>query len=263
MKLTVLGKSPAWEDAGGACSGYLIEEGDGSILLDCGNGVFSKLRQQFADYRLLDGVVVSHLHADHWLDLIPFSYALNYSPRSAHSGEMPVAGSGGPSLWGPPGASEAFSRVVGTWGGEELLASAFEVQEYGAKSKVELAGFEIAFQPVPHYIETFAVSVTSPDGSRIVFGADCRSNDELVRFAEGADLLIVEATLAEPEEGPEGDRGHMCAREAGELAARAKAKAAMITHFSDELDEGSVRSEAESGFGGEVILAAFGEEFQA
>ena len=46
MRLTVLGKSPAWQDAGGACSGYLVEDGDTRVLLDCGNGVFAKLRER-------------------------------------------------------------------------------------------------------------------------------------------------------------------------------------------------------------------------
>ena len=40
MRITVLGKSPSWQDADGACSGYLVEEGDDALLLDCGNGVF-------------------------------------------------------------------------------------------------------------------------------------------------------------------------------------------------------------------------------
>ena len=75
MRLTVLGKSPSWQDAGGACSGYLIQEGADSLLLDCGNGVFGKLRQHI-DYVDLDAVLISHLHADHFLDLIPYSYAL-------------------------------------------------------------------------------------------------------------------------------------------------------------------------------------------
>ncbi len=44
LQVTVLGKSPSWQDAGGACSGYLIQEEDFALLLDCGNGVFSKLR---------------------------------------------------------------------------------------------------------------------------------------------------------------------------------------------------------------------------
>ena len=57
MRLTVLGKSPSWQDAGGACSGYLLEEDDTTVLIDCGNGVFSKLREQI-DYVDVDAVVL-------------------------------------------------------------------------------------------------------------------------------------------------------------------------------------------------------------
>ena len=88
MRITVLGKSPAWQDAGGACSGYLIEQDGFALLLDCGNGVFSKLRR-FRDYVDVGAVIVSHLHADHFLDLVPFAYALTYAPRQQ---PVPVAG---------------------------------------------------------------------------------------------------------------------------------------------------------------------------
>ena len=57
MRLTVLGKSPSWQDAGGACSGYLVEERDTAVVVDCGNGVFSKLRR-FRDYTAVDAVMV-------------------------------------------------------------------------------------------------------------------------------------------------------------------------------------------------------------
>ncbi len=80
MQITVLGKSPSWQDADGACSGYLVQEGEYALLLDCGNGVFSKLRR-FRDYVDIDAVLISHLHADHLLDLVPYSYALSYAPR--------------------------------------------------------------------------------------------------------------------------------------------------------------------------------------
>jgi ribonuclease Z len=81
----------------------------------------------------------------------------------------------------------------------------------------------------------------------------------LIEFAKGADLLTVEATLAQQGDEPEDERGHMTAREAGELAGKAEVGAVMITHFSDELDPDQVRSEAEAGYGAEVILAAEGE----
>ena len=72
MRIKVLGKSPAWQDAGGACSGYLLEEGDTTLLLECGNGVFAKLREH-VDYTDVDAVLVTHLHADHFVDLVPCS----------------------------------------------------------------------------------------------------------------------------------------------------------------------------------------------
>ena len=90
MRITVLGKSPSWQDAGGACSGYLIETDETKVLLDCGNGVFGKLRERI-DYTDLDGVIISHLHADHFLDLVPYSYAPGSSPLPSTPGRAPMS----------------------------------------------------------------------------------------------------------------------------------------------------------------------------
>src|SRR5438105_15250170 len=114
MRLTVLGKSPSWQDAGGACSGYLIEDGDTAVVVDCGNGVFSKLRR-FRDYTRVDAVVISHLHADRFHGLVPFAYALTYAPRQQ---PVPVDRWPGtnqparPQMFAPTGAKETFRRVV-------------------------------------------------------------------------------------------------------------------------------------------------------
>src|ERR671938_1206608 len=115
MRLTVLGKSPSWQDAGGACSGYLVQEDGTTVLVDCGNGVFAKLRERI-DYVDVDAVVLSHLHADHFLDLVPFAYALTYAPRQQ---PVPVYLWPGtddpakPALHAPKGAHAVFRRVVG------------------------------------------------------------------------------------------------------------------------------------------------------
>ena len=107
MRLTVLGKSPSWQDAGGACSGYLLEEDGTAVLIDCGNGVFGKLRERI-DYVDVDAVVISHLHADHFLDLVPYSYALTYAPR-----QQPVPVDRWPGTDNParPGAARAAGRA--------------------------------------------------------------------------------------------------------------------------------------------------------
>ncbi len=257
MQDTVLGKSPSWQDAGGACSGYLIAQDDFTLLLDCGNGVFSKLRP-VCDYVDVDAVVITHMHADHFLDLVPFSYALRYAPR-----QQPVAVGGWPGtdeparphLYLPEGGSELLRRVVGCWGNEDLIDAAFALDEYEAIDELELGPFGVRFCEVPHYVPTHAVEL-SACGSRFTFGADCRPNEELVRFARDTDMLMIEATLPRPER--DGVRGHLTAGEAGQHGRLAGARRLVVTHYSDELDPELTRAEAASAYGGPVELATEG-----
>jgi ribonuclease BN (tRNA processing enzyme) len=258
VRITVLGKSPSWQDIDGACSGYLIEEGDTALLLDCGNGVFSKLRR-FIDYVDVDAVAISHLHADHFLDLVPYAYALTYAPRQQ---PVPVHRWSGtdtparPALHAPAGAREVFRRVCGAWGPEELIENAFDLREYDTSEAVEVGPLRLRFAEVPHYLKTHAIEVSANGSGRFVFGADSRPNDGLVEFASGTDLLMIEATLPRPER--QGPRGHLTPEEAGEHGRRAGARRLVITHFSDELDPAWAKAEAEKGFGGPVDVAREG-----
>jgi ribonuclease BN (tRNA processing enzyme) len=263
MRITVLGKSPSWQDAGGACSGYLVEDGDTALLVDCGNGVFAKLRERI-DYVDLDAVVISHLHADHFLDLVPYSYALTYAPRQQ---PVPVDRWPGtdnparPDLHVPPGAQGIFRRVVGAWGNDDLIENAFHLHEYGPDSRLEIGSVRVSFQPVPHFTETFAMSLSSQNGSgRIVYGADCSPTDALTKFASEADLMLVEATLPRPERT--GIRGHLTPGEAGQHARAAGVKRLLLVHISDELDAGWAREEAEKSFGGPVEVAREGAAYE-
>lgn len=255
MQITVLGKSPSWQDAGGACSGYLVEEDGYALLLDCGNGVFSKLRG-YRDYVDVDAVLVSHLHADHFLDLIPFSYALTYAPRQQ---PVPVAGWPGtseparPELYAPVGATEMFRQIAGCWGNEQLVEGAFELKEYRPWDELQAGPLRIRFREVPHFTPTFAIEVSSGSAGRFTYSADCSPNEELVDFAGGTDLLLIEATLPRPERT--GQRGHLTPAEAGEHARRAGARRMVITHFSDELDHEWARAQAAEAFDGPVELA--------
>ena len=258
MKITVLGKSPAWQDADGACSGYLVEADGYALVLDCGNGVFSKLREH-RDYVDVDAVLISHLHADHFLDLIPFSYALIYAPRQQ---PVPVAGWPGtsdparPALHAPAGAREMFRNIAACWQSQELIESAFTLQEYRAGEELTAGPFRIRFCEVPHYTTTFAVEMSDGAGTRFTFSADCSPNDALVDFARDTDLLMIEATLPRPERT--GQRGHLTPAEAGEHGRRAQAKRLVVTHFSDELDPEWIRAQAAQAFGREVELASEG-----
>jgi ribonuclease BN (tRNA processing enzyme) len=259
MQLTVLGKSPSWQDAGGACSGYLVREGETAILIDCGNGVFAKLREH-VDYVDVTGVILSHLHADHFLDLVPFAYALTYAPRQQ---PVPVDRWPGtddparPELHAPQGARETFRRVVGAWGNEDLIEKAFELREYDESDRITIGPVTVGFQGVPHFTDTYAMRLSSSNGTgQIVYGADCSPTDALTDFARGSDLMLIEATLPRPERT--GERGHLTPREAGEHGRAAGVRRLVLTHISDELDSEWAREEAASAFQGPVEVAREG-----
>jgi ribonuclease BN (tRNA processing enzyme) len=207
--------------------------------------------------------VISHLHADHFLDLVPYAYALTYAPRQQ---PVPVDRWPGtdhpacPILHAPPGAREVFRRVVGAWGNEDLIENAFELREYDPAEEIEVGPIRISFQPVPHFTETFAMSISSTNGSgRIIYGADCSPTDALAEFARDADLMLVEATLPRPERT--GMRGHLTPEEAGDHAKGAAAKRLLLVHISDELDADRARDEAAEAFDGPVEVAREGATF--
>ncbi|HEX2231760.1 MAG TPA: MBL fold metallo-hydrolase [Thermoleophilaceae bacterium] len=263
MQLTVLGKSPSWQDAGGACSGYLVEEGDTKILIDCGNGVFAKLRER-VDYVDVDAVLLSHLHADHFLDLVPFAYALTYAPRQQ---PVPVDRWPGtddparPALHAPHGARETFRRVVGAWGNDDLIEKAFDLREYDEADELTIGPVNVKFQGVPHFTDTYAMCLTSNNGAgKIIYGADCSPTDALTNFASGSDLMLIEATLPRPERT--GERGHLTPREAGEHGRAAGVRRLVLTHISDELDSDWACDEATAGFQGPVEMAREGATYE-
>lgn len=249
MDLTVLGKSPSWQDAGGACSAYLIHEHDYSLLLDCGSGAFAKLRTTL-DYREVDAVLISHLHADHVLDLLPFASALRYSPRRVKPAVAPA-------LIVPEGGSAILRRLGAVFDAEDLFEGVFDISEYAPADELRLGPMSARFCEVPHFVRAFAVELCSPAGPRFTFGADCGPNHALEVFAADCDLLMLEATQVDA--GPaDAFRGHMTPAEAGALARRARAHRLVLTHFSDEVDPSFVRAAAVASFGDDVELASDG-----
>ena len=235
-----------------------------SLLLDCGNGVFSKLRQH-CDYVDVDAVVISHLHADHFLDLVPYSYALTYAPRQQ---PVPVGRWPGtdnparPRLIAPRGAGRDLppgGRRLGQRGPdrERLRARGVRAQrDRRGRARCACTSTRCRTSPRP----SRSTSPPRNGGGRLTYGADCRPGEELVEIARDTDLLIVEATLPRPERT--GVRGHLTPAEAGEHARRAGAKRVVITHISDELDDDWAREQASEAFGAPVEVAREGAIYE-
>jgi ribonuclease BN (tRNA processing enzyme) len=232
-------------DAGGAQSGYLITHAGFTLLLECGGGVFAKLRA-FADPLAVDAVLISHLHADHALDLLPYSFALAHVLGGDQRRRPP--------LWAPPGAYGAFTAFASALGMDDQITDGFALSEYDPAQTLELGPFSISFRKVPHYIPAWGCDLRSPDGRRLTYGADCGPNDAIVELGRGTDALMLEATEGAGPHVGGGERGHLTAREAGELARRAGAGRLLLTHYSDEFDTRELHRVAAATFGDTVEM---------
>jgi ribonuclease BN (tRNA processing enzyme) len=240
MKLTVLGSSAAYPRAGGACSGYLVEEGKTKLLVDCGTGVLSNLQKIFA-LNDVGHIVISHLHADHCFDLIPYRYALWRAARKDFR----------PYLYLPPGGGKALLKTVSAFNTSlTFFSDFFEVKEYDPKAKLKVGDLNIKFATVKHYIDSHAMAISG--SKKMVYSADSGFCEELAELARDADLFLCEATRCDPSDA---DWGHLAAVEVGELAKKAKARRLMLTHFWPECDYAKSIKQAEAAFGKPAEIA--------
>jgi ribonuclease BN (tRNA processing enzyme) len=250
MRLTVLGCSPASTNPGGAASGYLVEEGTTRVLLDCGSGSLGNLVEHAAP-EAVDAVVISHMHADHMLDLVPYRYALSFAADQAGgaAGRVPR-----PALFLPPGGTEkalSVSRLQDP--SDSFFADCFDVTEYDPGEPLQVGALRLSFVAVLHIEHTYAIRV-SGGGRTLAYSADTGVCEGIYEAARGVDLFLCECA------NPAGStfRYHLTAAQAGEIAQVAGAGRLLLTHrwYRTGLEE--ARVEAGAAFAGPVDLAREG-----
>lgn len=251
FQLTPIGTSPAWYNPGEPTSGFLLEADGRRVLVDCGSGVIARYLELFGTDKPLDAVILTHVHADHCFDLVPLVYGMRLGG---------LHGWPKPELWLPPGAHGRLQRLVGAWDADPtFFTDAFDVRDYPVGAPFEIAGLDVQALEVPHYIECWALRFEH-GGCAFGYTADLGPFDAIAPFMHGVDVLLAEAALTEDAAtmgGP--DRGHICPREAGEIARDAGAHSLLLTHVPEENGFDSALAQARDPFDGPVALARSGE----
>ncbi len=246
LALTVLGSSCSIPRAGRACSSYLIEADGTAIVADLGTGAFSNLvRHRAPD--ALDAVLITHMHADHFLDIVPLRYALKYGDRK-NARKLP--------LYLPPGGEAMLRRLCSAFakeGGADFLEEVFAVRTFDPAVPLRLNAVSLSFAPTQHYISTYALRCEVA-GTSLTYSSDTAPTQSVVDLARASTLFLCEATLSDAEE-EEPERGHMSAREAGRLAAQASAERLLLTHYSDSAVSSELIASARLAFAGPVDVA--------
>jgi len=223
MKLTVIGCSPAWPNPGGAHSGYLIE-GPGRLLLDCGPGVLPRLREA-ETWPLIDAIVITHFHLDHWGDLVPWVWGTMYGLGS--QGPQPE-------LWLPPDGRDHLATLGQRLGFPDMFERSFQLRQYENTIPFTAAGLTVTPLRLPHYtLVTYGLRVEN-ERRTLAYSGDAGPSDNLVELARDADLFLCEATL---ERGAlDGEpRGHLDPAEAVAAHQASGARRLLLTHRPAEL----------------------------
>jgi ribonuclease BN (tRNA processing enzyme) len=255
MKLTTLGGSAAGIGTRQGCSSYLVQSDTTAIVLDMGPGTLAQLRAHI-DYRTLDGIVISHLHVDHILDLVALRFTLSYNPTPA---ARPVP------LYLPPEGIATLRRIAQAFespeSGLEWFTGVFEVHEFDPEGRVEIGDLTCAFQPTVHFVPCWSIRVFAPgDAGDLFYTADTGPSADLLPAARGASIVIAEATERGTSEMPWADRGHLTAREAASLATEIGARTLVLSHIWEENGVDAVMAEATDAFSGTVLRATPGME---
>jgi ribonuclease BN (tRNA processing enzyme) len=251
LKLTVLGCAGSSPGPDSPASGYLVEADGFRLIVDLGHGTFGAL-QRYVRPADVDAIVISHLHADHCIDLTAYIVALRYGG--------PGYRAAGPEsripLIGPSGTRDRIGAAY------DPLARKLGLQKlfgFSIPSDGELGPFGISFATTNHPVPTSALRLTH-GGRSLVYSADTGECPELVSLAQGSDVFLCEASFG-PDEEYTPDL-HLTARQAGEHATKAGVERLIVTHVPPWVSRDVQVEQAAAAFAGPVEAATAGAEFE-
>jgi ribonuclease BN (tRNA processing enzyme) len=243
VRLTVVGAGPAYSDdphATGAC--YLVQSGDRAIALDLGHGTFAGLAARFPPERL-ESVVISHLHPDHFVDLVPLRHYLRYHVKPARRLRVDAH-------------PDLAARLDGLHAEPGFTAAALEVVAL-VPGAWTLGPFELETRRVTHTADSYAFRVSDgPGRPGLVYSGDVGVAADLAPLVRPGDTLLVEVSFGA---GPVPDgASHLNGLAVGELAGATDAGRVLLTHLLMGHDPAEAVGSVRAGFGGPVELVAPG-----
>lgn len=237
MHLTVLGAGPAYTDRQGASgASYLVESAATRLLLDLGQGSFPRIFTR-TDPAELDAVAVSHLHPDHFIDLVPLRHYLRYELDP-------------PARVRVLGPRDLGARLDALNGEPGFAAQALDIQPLGPTVHA-IGGLRLEPRLVAHTEESYAMRVSSDDGSPgLVYSGDCSRTTELAELLRPGDVLLSEVSFG-PGPVPPGAM-HLDGPAVGELAVAATVGRVLLTHLQMGFEPAPTIASVRAVYGGSV-----------
>lgn len=241
MHLTFLGTGTGLPAADRAASGVLASIGSAHLLFDSGSGTIGRLLNLGVEPTQLDYLYYTHMHSDHSADLVPLLQAMDLSRRTRDL-HLTAPAAFWPFLDGllalQPWARPSTYR---------LCRHTAETDPFSGP------GWAVSAAPTRHMPGSHGYRLEA-EGKVVVLSGDAGECPELVHFARGADLLILECSF--PDESAKPD--HLTPSQAARIATQAGARHLVLTHFYPSCREPVVRAQAAPFYTGPLTLARDG-----
>lgn len=252
----ILGFRAGRPDAVSACSGYLVEHDGRTVLVDCGPGVMTELLRGGHD-RALDAVILTHVHQDHMLDIVPLAFS-----RLLSGEKLPRI-----PLWVPQESLSFLTQL------DELIAvptdpdvgfpiaTAFDIRPLtrdGATAVPVTDGISLTAFAARHAVPSACLRFRTADGI-IAFSSDTGWCDGVLGAARNSDVFVCETTYLQASEKMLAEHGHLTADLTGRLAAEAGVGHLIVSHLLGRDDAESFETARKAAAGvPEVSLARVG-----
>ena len=265
MELIIIGAGPAYTDRrGAAAASFLVRWGDAALLLDLGQGAFPNLASTM-DPSELTAVAVTHLHPDHFVDLVPLRHYLRFEfdpPRRVR-------------VVGPAGLADRLDALHAHAG---FAAASLDIETIGTEQR--LGPFVVEARRVYHTEESYGLRVSlaeapggagdngthgthgthgTPGGAGLVYSGDCADSDDLVPLIRPGDTLLCEATFGAGPVPPGAE--HLDAGAAGRAARDGHAARLLLTHILMGRSRSDALAAAREAFDATVLVTE-GDRFE-
>ena len=236
LAVTVVGCSGSFPGPHSAASCYLVEsQVDGvttRVVLDLGNGSLGAL-QTYAAPTDIDAILITHLHADHFMDLCGLYVMRRYDPRGTPERPQVIH------------APEDLARrlQLAYYGCEEpAMATQLDTRTVVDGQAIEVGSLRIVPALVEHPIEAYGYRFESPAGT-VAFTGDTDTCPALGPLLADADLVLADAAFLEDRDTVRGI--HLTARRAAEAVIEAGGVGRLVlTHIPPWNDPEATRAEA-------------------
>ena len=244
LELDVLGAGPAYTDrVGSVGASYLIRAGATSIVLDLGQGAFPRLAATL-EPSSIDAILVSHLHPDHFIDLVALRHYLRWQ-------------------FDPP----RHVRVIAADGIDRRLDALHDEPGFTAATldierlapEVDIGDIRVESARVTHTADSHAFRVSTAGSSGLVYSGDCGRASDLEPLIQSGDTLLSEVSFG-PGPVPT-DALHLDGPSVGRLAARSGVGRVLLTHIQMGFDRDATMAAVAAHFDGPIEFVEPGARF--